>query len=131
MSDTTPKNVLSQYMDLIDYAIYHAPILRNHKEFGDRMRDVRFEIGEMVETYNRITLAAKGRGMVSEMDNIEEVAVLVCGLHDKILRLEAELSPVKNIDPNECPYCHGTGKGKLSGIEVGCNMCERTGKINH
>jgi len=31
--------------------------------------------------------------------------------------------------PDACPYCLGTGKGKMSGVEVGCNMCSRTGKI--
>ena len=89
---TQVKTVLSRYMDLIDYAIYHAPVLRNHKDFGEYMRDVRFEIGNLEDSYERVLLAAKGRGMVSEMDNWEEIAVLVCGLHDRILRLEAELS---------------------------------------
>lgn len=85
------KTVVSKYMDLIDYAIYHAPLLRNHKEFGERMRDVRFEIGSIEENYQRVLLAAKGRGMVSEMLNMEEAVILVCGLHDKVLRLEASI----------------------------------------
>lgn len=88
---TQVKTVLDKYMDLIDYAIYHAPLLRNHKEFGERMRDVRFEIGSIEENYQRVLLAAKGRGMVSEMLNMEEAVVLVCGLHDKVLRLEASI----------------------------------------
>lgn len=86
---TQIKTVVSKYTDLIDYVIYHAPLLRNHKEFGEYMRDLRFEIGSLEDGYERVLLAAKGRGMVSEMDNWEEIAVLVCGLHDKILRLEA------------------------------------------
>jgi len=85
------KTVTMKFMDLIDYAIYHAPLLRNHKEFGERMRDVRFEIGSIEENYQRVLLAAKGRGMVSEMLNMEEAVVLVCGLHDKVLRLEATI----------------------------------------
>ena len=40
----------------------------------------------------RLEEAAKGRGMVSEMADMKEVAVLVCGLHDKVARLERELA---------------------------------------
>lgn len=45
-------------------------------------------IDELRTTNARLITAAAGRGMVSEMDNMQEVAVLVCGLHDKIARLE-------------------------------------------
>lgn len=106
------KTVLSKYMDLIDYAIYHAPLLRNHKEFGERMRDVRFEIGSIEDSYMRVLMAAKGRGMVSELASMEEAAVLVCGLHDKVLRLEAAQQSVQ-------PTAYGVGKrGHLANLLV-------------
>lgn len=38
----------------------------------------------------RIITAAAGRGMVSEMADMREVVVLVCGLHDKIAEIETE-----------------------------------------
>jgi hypothetical protein len=28
-----------------------------------------------------------------------------------------------------CPYCKGTGKGKMNKVEVGCTMCSKTGKL--
>ena len=43
------------------------------------------------EENERIKAFATGRGMVSEADGIEEVAVLVCGLYDKIAELKSEL----------------------------------------
>jgi chromosome segregation ATPase len=39
----------------------------------------------------RLKSAAAGRGMVSEMTDMAEVAVLVCGLHDEIARLRHRL----------------------------------------
>ena len=39
----------------------------------------------------RLSAAASGRGMVSEMDDMAEVAVLVCGLHDRAEKAEAAL----------------------------------------
>ena len=56
---------------------------------GELILEAREELLEILETDKRIVKAAIGRGMVSEMDNIEEVAVLVCGLHDKVQMLEA------------------------------------------
>lgn len=44
----------------------------------------------------RLKDAADGRGMVSEMADLPEVAVLVCGLHDKVDRLRAELDEYKS-----------------------------------
>ena len=112
MAGIDVKTVTMKFMDLIDYAIYHAPLLRNHKEFGERMRDVRFEIGSIEENYQRVLLAAKGRGMVSEMLNMEEAVVLVCGLHDKVLRLEAAQQSVQ-------PTAFGDGKrGHLANLLV-------------
>jgi hypothetical protein len=72
MAGTDVKTVTMQFMDFVEYIIRHAPLLRSHKEFGDKMRDIRFEIGELEEKYSRILLAANGRGMVSEMLNKEE-----------------------------------------------------------
>ena len=51
----------------------------------------------LIEENKRLKLFASGRGMVSEADNMSEVAVLVCGLHDKIERLERELRDAKSI----------------------------------
>ena len=45
---------------------------------------------------NRLKDAADGRGMVSEMADLPEVAVLVCGLHDEVDRLRAELDEYKS-----------------------------------
>jgi len=42
----------------------------------------------------RLLQAAQGRGMVSEMQNMEECAVLVCGLHDRIERMENKLRTI-------------------------------------
>ena len=54
---------------------------------------------------NEILLYARmGRGMVSELNDMEEAAILVCGLHDRIKALEDELSlyklPVKECNVN-------------------------------
>ena len=46
-----------------------------------------------------------------------------------VLFLDSEESTQQELAPYACPYCLGTGKGKMSGVEVGCNMCSRTGKI--
>lgn len=51
--------------------------------------------GELLTRINRIETFAAGRGMVSEAANIDEIAVLVCGLHDKIQRLETEAGVMK------------------------------------
>ena len=117
--------VVSKFMELIEYAIHHAPILKNHKEFGEGMRDVRYEIAKLEETNTRLILAASGRGIVSEMENMKEIAVLVCGLHDKILILEAEAQKEKYgyDEVYKCPYCKDTGKGKMNGVEVRCLFC--------
>ena len=39
---------------------------------------------KLKEKNGRLIQAALGRGMVSEMADMEETAVLVCGLHDKL-----------------------------------------------
>jgi hypothetical protein len=30
--------------------------------------------------------------------------------------------------PDACPYCLGSGKGKMNDVEVGCMFCAKTGK---
>ena len=52
------------------------------------VRDLQTENKEVIEENIRLKLAAAGRGMVSEMADMSEVVVLVCGLHDKIDYLE-------------------------------------------
>jgi len=44
----------------------------------------------------------------------------VCGLLK-----ECHLTPLA---PDACPYCLGSGKGKMNGVEVGCMFCAKTGK---
>jgi hypothetical protein len=48
-------------------------------------------ITELLDTIERLQSFAAGRGMVSEADNMAEVAVLMCGLHDKIDMLKEDL----------------------------------------
>jgi len=50
---------------------------------------------ELLEENKRLKIFASGRGMVSEADSMAEVAVLVCGLYDKIEQLESELRDAK------------------------------------
>ena len=47
---------------------------------------------------NEILLNARyGRGMVSELNDMEEAAVLVCGLHDRIGELEKVAKEMLNL----------------------------------
>jgi len=48
---------------------------------------------------------------------------------DLRLQIEQFEKAVEQINPNTCPYCKGSGKGKMNGVEVGCIMCRKTGKI--
>ena len=45
-----------------------------------------------------------------------------------IVEKESGLMP-ETLVPDACPYCLGSGKGKMSGVEVGCMFCSGTGKI--
>ena len=47
---------------------------------------------------------------------------------DLRLQIEQFEKAVEQIDPTDCPYCKGSGKGKMNGVEVGCIMCHKTGK---
>lgn len=48
------------------------------------------ELATLKEENARLKAAAIGRGMVSEMANMAETAVLVCGLHDQLAAYKAE-----------------------------------------
>ena len=47
---------------------------------------------------------------------------------EDIIKTYLVLQAREKINPTDCPYCKGTGKGKMNGVEVGCNMCHKTGK---
>ena len=62
-------------------------------------------------TLDRLTAAAKGRGMVSEMADMAEVAVLVCGLYDRAELAEAALAQARALltelyDDSPCRFDH-------------------------
>ena len=58
-----------------------------------RLREMVEQRAEVAnEKCRRLEAAAQGRGMVSEMDGLPEVAVLVSGLHDRCERLEQLLA---------------------------------------
>jgi hypothetical protein len=74
--------LLELFLEIEKHALYRA--------HANLVKEAREEMLDILATDKRLVQAALGRGMASEMDNIEEVAVLVCGLHDKIDRLEKE-----------------------------------------
>ena len=90
-----PQTLVDKFTDFADYCAEHGKTLRNHREFGDRIRDLRYEIGQVEEGYKRVLAAANGRGMPSEMKGPYEVVALVHGLHDRIDRLEKEIEKYK------------------------------------
>lgn len=73
--------LLELFLEIEKHALYRA--------HANLVWEAREELLEILETDKRIVKAAQGLGMVSEMDSMEEVAVLVCGLHNKIGYLEA------------------------------------------
>lgn len=76
------------------------------------------------DTNARLINAAAGRGMVSEMDNMQEVAVLVCGLHDKIQALESDIKAIEaNYDALQSPMpCGHLARYAVNG-EEGTQYC--------
>ena len=69
-----------------------------------------------------------------EYSNSYSVMLLDGSDADKILAAEdiiktyLVLQAREKINPTDCPYCKGTGKGNMNGVEVGCIMCGKTGK---
>lgn len=53
--------------------------------------EVEARIDELEAANSRLLAAAAGRGMVSELDNMRQAAVLVCGLYDRIAELEDQI----------------------------------------
>lgn len=83
---------------------------------------------EAVHSTNaRLISTAAGRGMASEMDNPQEVAVLVCGLHDEIAQLKADReNAYKEIREYNTPMeCGHLGRYVVNGDEGTqyCAMC--------
>lgn len=62
---------------------------------SDMITIPREELVALKARNERLIQAAQGRGMVSEMQNMEECAVLVCGLHDRIERMENKLLDIE------------------------------------
>lgn len=119
-------------------------ILRSHATL---VWEAKQEVSEILAMDRRIVEASLGRGMVSEMDNMEEVAVLVCGLHDRIKILEAtnehlvmvnkQLSDtIKNPMDTKVQYywpkgeksCPECGFQYIKGVESHYLGCPRLGK---
>ena len=78
----------------------------------DDQEYLHFKGQELVEKLEaeitRLKDFARGRGMVSEAADMVEVAVLVCGLHDKIARLKAELRKSQDsMSKTTCKICGG------------------------
>jgi hypothetical protein len=67
------------------------------EEWKTKVEDAAQQIEILKEENQRIKEFAMGRGMVSEADNMPEVAVLVCGLHDKITMLEEALDTKQRV----------------------------------
>ena len=97
----------SKFIRFVEYCIKHAHILPNHIEFGDQVQDIQSEIILLEDAYGRVLLAAQGRGMVSEMDNMQEVAVLVCGLHDRLEQYEVR--PTRRALDAGCSHAYSHG----------------------
>ena len=112
----------NKFMRFVEYCIKHAPILRNHIAFGEQMQDIQSEITLLEDAYGRVLSAAQGRGMVSEMDNMEEVAVLVCGLHDRLAQYEVRPTQLAV----DCAYCHCSTAIIRDGVH--CVNCGRVYK---
>ena len=78
----------------------------------DDQEYLHFKGQELVEKLEaeitRLKDFARGRGMVSEAADMVEVAVLVCGLHDKIARLKADLRKSQDsMSKTTCKICGG------------------------
>ena len=86
MSNTS-DSILKDYDYLMQFCFEHGGTLRNHIAFGTMARELRVHIVDLEAEIKRVILAARGRGMVSEMENMDEVVVLVCGLHDRLAKL--------------------------------------------
>ena len=87
------------FCTIAEHAIY-----RSHATINLAARK---ECYETVEENRRLKSFAIGRGMVSEADNWEEIAVLVCGLHDRIDRIKAAynnaMDEVRELTQTELP----------------------------
>lgn len=55
------------------------------------------ELAALKEENARLKAAAIGRGMVSEMADMTETAVLVCGLHDQLAAWKAEAMAARRV----------------------------------
>jgi hypothetical protein len=55
----------------------------------DYIKEASAQLEQLKGDNERLLLFSQGRGMVSEADNFEEVAILVCGLHDRVDQLRA------------------------------------------
>lgn len=82
--------LLELFLEIEKHSVYRA-----HSRL---VLEARQELSYILATDNRLVQAALGRGMASEMDNIEEVAVLVCGLHDKVESLESVINKLRIIE---------------------------------
>ena len=72
----------------------------------EQLEDKDATIAGLQAEVERLKETAMWRGMVSEMADMAEVAVLVCGLHDRIKQLEYENKTFKE-------WYQGRGKGLL------------------
>lgn len=82
------------------------------------------KIEELQSTNARIITAAAGRGMASEMENPQEVAVLVCGLHDKIAEIETEHKYMsEQIDKLNTPMLCGHLARYVVSADEGTHYC--------
>ena len=57
--------------------------------------------------------------------NLAEISILFANV---VSALKEAAQQSVQAATNTCPYCSGTGKGKMNGIEVGCIMCSKTGR---
>jgi len=94
----------------------HA-VLRSHATL---VLEARKEIETVKDNMTRLLLH-----LAPDVEPENEIISIYWQLDNAVCGL---IKQPEQIHPNACPYCKGTGKGKMNGVEVGCIMCRKTGK---
>lgn len=79
------------------------------------------DVRELRAANARLTAAASGRGMVSEMDGLPEIAVLVMGLYARAERAEAALKQARAL-LNKLQW-QATSSAPVYGDWLSCAFC--------
>lgn len=62
-----------------------------------------------------------------EVEPASDIVDVYWQVDNAVCGLLKEVRPTP-LAPDACPYCLGSGKGKMNGVEVGCLFCAKTGK---